>query len=136
MYTNTAATLYSAVPGGYQRTALGAVYWDDSERAVFLKTGVANSGSALILIPFSVDAEGRAYLPPKAFVALPEPERKKYFTIQPKDYIVKGSCTYEYGPEHPLKELLGGWDGVRVIQSADTHDQGSAHMRHWEVAAK
>ncbi len=136
MRTNTPATLYNAckIDGKtvYQRTVLAAVYWEDNKQAVIRKTGAAGADSATVYIPFSVDAGGRRHKKPKAYAVDP----CGAFTIAPKDYLVKGVCRYEYGPDAPISQLTQNYDDVLTITGVDTKDMGSPAMRHWEVSGK
>lgn len=132
MLTNTAATLYNRhTESGtekYARTVLRNVSWQAGKQYTFSKEGVSGGNTAEVYIPFSVDAEGKEYRTPCSF----SPDG---FTLQKKDYLVKGVCPYEHGPAHPITELLSGYDNVVTITSIETCDYGSAALAHWEVGA-
>lgn len=131
MLTNTAATLYNRyIEDGeekYARTVLRNVSWQVGRQASFSREGAVGSALADIYIPFSVDAEGKAYVQPKQF----SPDS---FTLQKKDYLVKGVCPYEHGPGHPITELLSDYDNIVTITGVETCDYGSAALAHWEVS--
>lgn len=132
MITNTAATLYNRYTEDgqekYARTVLRDVSWQGARQYVFSREGAQGGYVADIYIPFTVDAEGKSYLPPAAF----SPEG---FTLQKRDYIAKGDCPYEHGPEHPITELLSGYEVV-AITDIETCDYGPKATAHWEVSGK
>ena len=136
MYTNTPATLYNALHQGnttvYRRTVLSAVFWQDDKQASIAKAGLTGADRARVFVPFSVEAQGKSYLAPALWWQSPDGR----FTFQPKDYLVKGICPYEYAAgKHPLTELLA-LDNVLTLTQVDTRDFGSAEMRHWELGGK
>lgn len=51
----------------------------------------------------------------------------------PGDYLVKGDCSGEYGPEHPIRYLAQEYDDVLTISTVSTRDFGSKEMQHWEI---
>lgn len=130
--TNTAATLYNRYTEEgaekYARTLLRDVSWQAARQYRFSREGAEGGWTADIFIPFSVDAEGKSYLPPGEFIP------GEGFTLQKRDYIVKGECPYEHGREHPITELLGGYPDVVTITGVETCDYGPPATAHWEVS--
>ncbi len=133
MLTNTAATLYNRYTEDgaekYARTVLRDVSWQAGRQYTFSQDGVNGGSVADVFIPFSVDAGGKPFLPYKQFT----PEG---WTLQKKDYLVKGVCPYEHGLAHPISELLSGYDDVVTITGVETCDFGFSDLDHWEVSCK
>lgn len=133
MLTNTVVTLYNRYMDDgaekYSRTVLRDVSWQAGRQHAFTQDGVSGGSVADVYIPFSVDAEGKRYLLPKQFT----PEG---WTLQKKDYLVKGVCPYEHGLASPVSELLSRYDDVVTITGVETCDFGSAALAHWEVSCR
>lgn len=132
LLTNTAATLYNRYTEDgaekYARIVLRDVSWQAGRQYAFYQDGVSGGSVADVFIPFSVDAEGKSFLPHKQFT----PEG---WTLQKKDYLVKGVCPYEHGLAHPISELLSSYDVV-TITGVETCDFGPADLDHWEVSCR
>ena len=141
MQTNTSCTLYNRYEKNngvyYQKTVLKAVFWDGGqqggERGRQGGTGKTQKKeeTGRVFIPFFVFAGGRTYCKPKEWDSLPD--KSKFFTLRPGDYLVKGDCSGEYGPEHPIRYLAQEYDDVLTISTVSTRDFGSKEMQHWEI---
>ena len=132
---NDTITIYNKYIGAdklekWHATTLSGVYWNSIKGAIHRKTGLANTDSLQIIIPFSVVSGTKRYLSPKAFTELPN--KTGFWTLQNGDTVIKGHCTYLI--EKSSKELLQ-FDDVYLITSVDTKDIGG-DMSHWEVSGK
>lgn len=130
MYTNADCTVFNRMydpvtrQDHWKATQIRSVFWEDCKAANTIKSGMENSDSAMVFIPFSVSA---GYQKPKEFEKTPSG-----WTLRPEDYIVKGLVDYDGS----VTKLLDHFDDVIVITSVDTMDYGSPDMQHWEVSGK
>lgn len=135
MQTNTSCTLYNRYEkdGGvcYQKTILDAVFWDGGRQGGGTGKTQKQEETGRVFVPFCVFAEGRTYCKPKEWDALPD--KSKYFTLRPGDYLVKGDCPGEYGPARPIRYLAQEYDDVLTISTVSTRDFGNKEMQHWEI---
>lgn len=142
MRTNTPMTLYNRYidpetrSEAYQRTALSAVQWENSKAANVRATGgTMAANQATIFIP---KALGANYLLPKAWALaiVDEEYEDDKWTLQPGDFVVKGTVAEEITSEFSISALQAKYDNVLAITSVDTMDYGSLSLQHWEVGAK
>lgn len=137
MKTNCQATLYNKYivsatrAEAYQRTALGAVYWEN-RRAVnrIASGGDIKADKVLVMIPFSLGAN---YLEPVAWQKLTSKAGK--WTLQPGDFIVKGAVTDTISSSFTISDLKKKYNDVMSISSVDPMDMGGVRVQHWEVSA-
>ncbi len=119
MYTNAKATLYSYQNGSYARKFLSDVFWDECKQSNIIKSGLVNSDSTLINIPYS----------------------ELITFTQGKDIIVKGDCAYiidntsQQTISAGLKYLKDNCNMLTVMV-ADLKDFGSKDMWHYELSCK
>jgi len=137
MKTNCQATLYNKYivtatrAEAYQRTALGAVYWEN-RRAVnkIASGGDIKSDKVLVMIPFALGAN---YLEPVAWQKLLSKVGK--WTLQAGDILVRGAVNDTIGSTFTISDLKKKYDDVLSITSVDAMDAGSERVWHWEVSA-
>lgn len=126
-------TLYNKYLDGntekWKRTVLRGVYWDSSKGRTIRKNGVSADNGLMLIIPFSVAADGD-YIKPKEFASLTDKAGK--WTIANGDMAVLGDIGYEI--ERSTKELQK-FDDLLTISTVDTRDYGGG-MAHWEVTGK
>lgn len=141
MLTNTAATLYNEYTNPdtkrkeWRRTELEAVHWENNKATNVIQSGLASADSTFIMIWFSVTTtDGRTYLPPKQYAALPADRVDSHWTLLPMhDRMIKGIVP---GPAvaESLADLDKEYDDLITVKSVDTMDYGSPAMHHWEVS--
>lgn len=137
MNTNTIATLFNQYKNyetnavEIHRTLLNAVHWENNKATNVLTSGISQADSTCVMIWFSVEAEGKTYLPPKQYAALPPDQVGKHWTLAQQDRLVKGNV-----PDAPINDVVAQNDDVITITSVDTMDYGSPAMQHWEVSGK
>lgn len=150
MYTNADATLYNYYRDKannkeyYTRTYLRGVFWDDTKQANVLKSGLATIESVSVYIPFSVDAGGKEYLPPKEYTKVGVNDLSKYytFTVNSKDMIIEGIIDYDIDNTSSqtisagLSYLKNNYDKNMTISVVDEKNYGTDEMRHWEIGGK
>lgn len=107
-----------------------AIHWEHNKASNVVASGLATADAVNIMIWFTVQAEGKRYLPPKQYAALSPAAAKQHWTLAEQDRMAKGTV-----PDVPIKEVVAAYDAV-TITSIDTMDYGSPAMHHWEVAAK
>lgn len=126
--TNTVEWLRTVLTG--QRAGgRDAVHWEDNKATNVIASGLATADAVNVIIWFSADADGKTYLPPKAFAALSPEAASLHWTLAPQDRMVKGVTT------GTIDAAMAG-DAAATITSVDTMDYGSEAMRHWEVSGK
>lgn len=126
MYTNADITLYLCRKEGkaewYERRVVESVFWDDVKQSNYLKTGLVNTDSVLLVIPLASMGE-------------PIP-----FT-QGKDLVVKGIIDFEFdntdekSVSESLRQLNVQYHPMTVI-SVDEKLYGSSCMHHIELSCK
>ena len=150
MYTNADATLYNYYKNKtsgkvtYTRTQLHGIFWDDTKQSNVLKSGLSTIESVSIYIPFSVNTDGKEYLPPKEYNKLSESDLSKYYTFatNSQDLIVEGLIDYNIDNTTSqtisagLSYLKNNYDKVMTISAVDEKNYGSDGMRHWELGGK
>ena len=150
MYTNADATLYNYYKNKstgkviYTKTYLRGVFWDDTKQANVLKSGLAAIESVSVFIPFSVDAGGKEFLPPKEYAKLNESDLSKYYTFvtNSQDFLIQGIIDYDIDNTSSqtvtagLSYLKNNYDKVMTISVVDEKNYGSDDMRHWEIGGK
>ncbi len=114
----------------WQSTTLTGVYWNSIKGAIHRKTGLSNTDSLQIIIPFSAASGTKRFLSPKAFADLAV--KTGFWTLHKGDTVVKGHCTYLIAKSS--KELQQ-FEDVYLITSIDTRDIGG-DMSHWEVSCR
>jgi hypothetical protein len=124
------------VISGRRDNGLGAVLWEDSRAANIVDTGLANADRVNIFIWFCADAQGKQYISPKRFAALPPDQAAEYWTLQTgEDRVIKGVAEEEI-PPYTINDVVKRYDDIVTVSSVDRLDYGSAHTRHWEVGGK
>lgn len=112
-----------------------AVHWEDNKAVNVITSGLASADAVTVMIWFSVEAEGKTYLPPSEYAALPPTGVDGYWTLtQGQDRLLKGK-----GPEIDADKTISAVaqrDGCITITSVDTMDYGHPRMHHWEVSGK
>lgn len=135
MMTNTPCTLYNAYEKDgrtfYERTVLQDVFWDGAFSGGGTGKRVKNEQTGRIFVPFSVFSQGKGFLLPKEWAATEG--KTTAFTLKPGDYLVKGICEIEFGPDHPIRHMAQEQDEVVCISSVQTRDFGSSSLCHWEI---
>lgn len=116
---------------GERRPGKPAVHWENNKATNVIASGLTTADAVNVMIWFSVDAEGKTYLPPKAYAALPPEALDQHWTLAPQDRLVKGDV-----PDAPINDIVALYDDVTTITSVDTMDYGSPAMQHWEVSGK
>lgn len=119
MYTNTSITLYLYSGGAYTRKNIDKVFWDERKASNVVKSGMSNSDSVKIFIPYTEELE---------------------FTPA-RDIIVKGNIEYDIdiSSEKAIaesKKYLQGTYGFVTISSCDKKLYGSNHMQHYELSCR
>lgn len=150
MYTNANATLYNYHKNKttgketYTKTYLKSVFWDDTKQANVLKSGLSTIESVSVYIPFSIDADGKEYLPSKEYARLEESELNKYFTfaVNSKDFMIQGLIDYDVDNTSSqtvsasIQYIKNTYDKIMTISVVDEKNYGSDSMRHWEIGGK
>jgi hypothetical protein len=135
--TNSSVTVYnkyidaSTRSEKYQRTQIAGVEWENRKAANVIQSGLLESDSAAVYIPFK---RGSNYLNPSLWLALIGKTGK--WTLKSGDVIVKGLVTDEISSNFTISDLKAKYSDVLVITSVDTMDQGSAALHHWQIGAK
>lgn len=117
MYTNADMTLYSkkydatARKDTWERHEINRVFWDSSEGANIIKSGMSTASSVTVFIPLA------------------------NINIEPKtgDYIVKGIVLDEVTK---ITDLTKKYSDAYAITSVDLKDFGSKSMQHYEIYGK
>ncbi|WP_085832862.1 DUF6751 family protein [Clostridium merdae] len=124
-------TLYNYTKAGYNRTVLRGVLWEDTKAKNVNKSGSAAVDSVRVFIPFDVDSGDAVYKLPADYQIAPAGS----WTMQtkPKDFIVKGECSFAPVPGGSISELTQNYDALSIT-SVTTCDFGS--LQHWEVGGK
>lgn len=126
MYTNADITLYLYGREGkaekYTRMLIEGVYWEDVKQSTFLKTGLRDTCSVLLVIPLN---------------SLDVPVK---FT-QGKDLAVKGIVDYEIdcSSQETISKSLAALKSTYGFQTVITVDErlyGSESAQHYELACK
>lgn len=138
MYTPHSVTLIMAEEDSYNAVLLQNVFLDLSKRTNVNKSGLADADGATLFIPFSVDAGGKTYLPPKQYAA--QEDKTPYWTLSDDGensgadcYFIKGAQTTDL---YPYSLATQKHDFVYRVSSVDLRDFGSERMRHWMVGGR
>ena len=142
MYTPHTVTLILAEETAdgvmeYNSIILRGVFLDLSKSSNVNKSGIEDTDSAALYIPFSVDTGSRRFLPPKAYKE--QTNKALYWTLfdggessGSECYFIKG----EISEAVPYKTARERYDFVYRVTSVDTRDYGSARMQHWQVGGR
>ena len=119
MITKDNCTLYSrsvdATTRGekWTRTQIRGVAWNNRKAANVLRSGLLEADSCAIYIPM---ARGN-------------------LTIKPGDVLVNGLVNDEISSAFTITALRAKYPEVVTVRSNDIQDDGSPHMRHWQIGA-
>lgn len=137
MVTNTHITIYNRYydkenrSDKWQKTILKDVFFDGTQGATRVSTGLESADRVTIVIPFTT-SQNRVFTEPKQFDNITNPIN--FFTLREGDKVVKGVSDIDISGAD-LTELEK-FHEVYTITAVDTKDFGSKHMQHWEVQAK
>ena len=139
MYTPHIITLVNCIEGAdyamqYNTTVLRGVMLQASKRANVNKSGLVDADAVTLFIPFSVDAEGKAFVKPKEYDA--QEDKSNYWTLKKGDDSSAVACYFVKGviPQGmSYADALETYDDVYRVTSVDVRDFGSASMQHWQV---
>lgn len=112
----------------YNRTVLSGVYWEERQGVNIAKSGMKEADKLLVLIPISVDVEGKLAMTAKAYARTSD--KTNFWTLKPGDIIVKGEVTDEIDNI----KTFGNLHDYYTLTTVDFMDFG--RMGHWEVGAK
>ena len=112
----------------YKVTKLSGVLYVESMSTSKALTGSDNKDNKKCTIPFSVDTNGKQFLPPGEYNKVAETERGSYWTLRKDDIIVHGDVIEN---DITLKFVNSNYDKKLIISFVDTFDFGS--LRHWLV---
>lgn len=112
----------------YRRTVIENVHFEERKGANVVKSGLEQSDSVLICIPYTSPAT--IYIGPKGFEMAEN--KTEFFTLKSGDIVCRGEVDIEITS---LKEF-GKAQEYYTITSVDFYGFGSAKMQHWEVGAK
>lgn len=126
MYTNADVTVYLYHKEGtresYTRRMIESVFWDEVKQSNYLKTGLVNTDSVLIVVPLDSLKEPVAFTPGK-------------------DLAVNGIIPFEFDNadaktlSESLKQLRSRYSPVTVM-TVDEKLYGSEGMQHIELSCK
>lgn len=141
MFFKDSITLYNACynkelgVNEYFKTYLTGINWQGQQNINVTDKGIMSADSIKIIIPFSIDSEGKKYIEPKEFESLNIAEKRKYFTFNNNDKVVKGLIDFDIDSKtgKTIKVLENLFDNVININSIITHDFGSVNMKSWEI---
>lgn len=132
MMTNASLSVYNKAVLNretiYIKAFVDRVFWQDSEGANRVKSGMENVDRSIIYVPFDADFS-KPYRSPKEFLNNPD----GCMTFRPGDLVVKGETVEETATQKGLEQK---YDYVRVISSVDLKDYGSGRMQHIELGAR
>lgn len=119
----------------YFKTYLTGINWQGQQNINVTDKGIMSADSIKIIIPFLIDSEGKKYIEPKEFESLDIAEKRKYFTFNNNDKVVKGLIDFDIDSKtgKTIKVLENLFDNVININSIITHDFGSINMKSWEI---
>ena len=118
MRTNSSMTVYSkSVVGGvdsWSRFIIPAVEWENARIATTLQAGGTIEGDKVsVFIPITPNN----------------------FTINPGDYIVKGSVYDDISSTFTISDLKRKYSTAAVVREVNKLDFGSPALQHWEIGA-
>lgn len=120
-------------------TVLHGVFLDEATAARAADVGVESEDSAILYIPFDVDAKdgstsvAQSYVGAKAYEQAADKSAIWTLDTNGNSFFVKGNVvcvgkSFEY--------INGHYDDVYRVTKVDAKDFGSAGMRHLEVGAR
>lgn len=119
----------------FVRTYLTGVNVEKKKAINVIKSGLENASAATIYIPIeNLESEDKEYIPPKKYQKLSIEEMKKYFTLQPGDFVVVGTIDYIIDEKNTATKLKNEFDDVFEILIVDDKLKGG--LPHWEVSLK
>ena len=122
MITNTSVTIYALSDGGYKRIFVSEAFWDETERANTVKSGMTVTDSVSLFIPYSVAGELEL--------------------TRGKDFICKGNVKFEFDNSSEqsqslsMKEFRALYGAPHTVTSFDKKLFGSEDMWHYEISLK
>lgn len=133
LFPNAAITVYNKYYDKtlerdcYKRTVIENVDWQEKQEGSIQDKGLVVDSSVKIFVD-KLDN----YISPKSFRRLGPEERKKYFTLDIGDLIVKGDIDFEITSQKPftIKNLEQNYDDVVCILAV------SKFSEHFEVGCK
>lgn len=126
---------YRTVLAGQRIGGKSAVHWVAKEAVNTIKSGMATVSTVEVMIWFSATAEGKTYLPPKQFAALPPGDVPRHWTLaKGHDHLFKGIIPEIVTPPNTITKLKKLYDDCITIKTVDTADFGNPGMRHWAVS--
>ena len=119
----------------FVRTYLTGVNVEKKKAINVIKSGLENASAATIYIPIeNLESEDKEYISPKKYQKLSIEEMKKYFTLQPGDFVVVGTIDYIVDEKNTATKLKNEFDDVFEILIVDDKLKGG--LPHWEVSLK
>lgn len=120
MLTNSSMTIYSrSVSGGeeaWTRSVVDAVEWEDSRMARVARTGVLESDRVVVFIPLR--------------------QGETAMTINPGDYLVKGTVTDEISASFTITDLREAHPGqTAVVREVNDLGIGTGSLHHLQIGA-
>ena len=118
----------------WRKTILRDAHWEENKAVNVINSGLATADAVSVMVWFSVDADGKRYLPQKQYAALsPEAANRLWTFTQGVDRLIKGAIDDDI-PPMTINEIVAKYDSCITIKSVDTMDYGRKHMQHWEVS--
>lgn len=137
---NTAITVYNSYIDPttkyktYLPTVITGVSWFGDVQVNVSSDGLSSADMYTIRIPIDADFNNKQYLSPKDFLAIPNDEMSKYWTISIGDTIVKGSVN-DIGDDAKPAKLEAKYDDVITVISV-TDNRNAPNAKHLKVVGK
>ncbi len=114
----------------YYRTLLDGVDLVETKGANVSKSGMDSADAVKLYIDLTTLK--KPYIEPKAWAALAEEEKQKYFTFVPaEDFFVKGDCTGATLPENgAFQWMQDNYDDCYKVTTIDKYED---ILPHFEV---
>lgn len=89
------------------------VFWEESKAANVMRSGLLEADRVTVYVPFSRGAQ----------------------QIQVGDVIVRGKVYEAISSTFTISDLRSRYPESGSVRSVDRMDQGSLHLRHWQIGA-
>ncbi len=122
MFTNADITLYSYVNGGYTRSVIHEVFWQEVKQSNVLKSGLTSADSVKIFIPLESILGGLSL-------------------TTSKDLVIEGIVTTEIDNTTQQSisaslTALKATHSMYTVSVADNKLYGSLNMQHYQISCK
>jgi hypothetical protein len=118
----------------YLPTVLRGVSWFGSLQVTVGNDGLLSASQYSIRIPSDADSEGKQYVSPKEFAAIPNDQMPNYWTLSEGDSIVHGAVN-DTGTDAKPGALEAKYDEVINIVAV-TDNRRVTNAPHWKVVGK